>query len=556
LKKAFLLFFLAISLFGKFMLINVNFEGNKFFSNKELLKRVESKPGVEYNEYALRHDEIKLIRLYKDNGFFDINIKKYIKVNFKKKGISIVFKIIEGLRYPVLEIRILGNRSIPIQSILPLLKIKKNNPYSALYSTLSGYAIMDYYSRNGYPYTNITDTFSVSKGKGVIIRYLIDEGKRVFIRRIIVENKSGIRDKVIHKYTKRLKSGEIYNPEKVNQVKKELLQTYLFERIEVKTEGLALRSDSVNIIFNILSSKRTEIAIGGGIQSLEWVVGKTRLTQKGLFSGEHSLKFELEQGFNVKGGLRTNIFTKFKSKDILLTPLSFILTYTLTSERTDTALRYEDLETKLGYTKNNKYGIYLSYIYKQETSSFRKSISRILSHHIESDNRDNMLDPKKGIKTQVTFYKGGGFLGGDENFYKYDFSIATYLNIKRIVLENYFKRGNIIYHSLPSYTNLFHLDGINILRGYKEYEYGDTLDTLTGRWYLKEFNHFTFQPKFLITRGLYLVTFVDFLLLHSEFLKTYGIGVHYSTPIGPIRLEFGFGDGHKNLIFSIGEMIQ
>jgi len=126
LKRAFLLFFLAISLFGKFMLINVNFEGNKFFSNKELLKRVESKPGVEYNEYALRHDEIKLIRLYKDNGFFDINIKKYIKVNFKKKGISIVFKIIEGLRYPVLEIRILGNRSIPIQSILPLLKIKKN----------------------------------------------------------------------------------------------------------------------------------------------------------------------------------------------------------------------------------------------------------------------------------------------------------------------------------------------------------------------------------------------------------------------------------------------
>ena len=555
-KKVFLIFFFAISLFGKFILIDVNFEGNKFFSNKELLKRIESKAGVEYNEYVLRHDEIKLIRLYKDNGFFDINIKKYIRVNFKKKGISLLFKITEGLHYSVLKIRILGNKSIPIQSILPLLKIKKKSPYSALYSTLSGYAIMDYYSRNGYPYTHVTDTFSVSKGKGVIIQYLIDEGKRVYIRRVIIENKSGIRDKVIVKYVKGLKSGDIYNPEKVNQVKQELLQTYLFERIEVKTPGLLVHSDSVDIIFNILPSKRTEVAIGGGIQSLEWIVGKARLTQKGLFSGEHSLKFELEQGFNVEGGIRTNIFTKFKSKDILLTPLSFILTYTLTSERTDTALHYEDLETKLGYTKNYKYGIYLSYIYKQETSGSRKSISRILSHHIESDFRDNMLDPKKGIKTRVTFYKGGGFLGGDDNFYKYDFGIAAYLNIKKIIFENYFKRGNIIYHSLPSYTNIFHLDGINMLRGYKEYEYGDILDTLTGRWYLKEFNQFTFQPKFLITRGLYLVTFVDLLLLHSEFLKTYGTGIHYYTPIGPIRLEFGFGNGHKNLIFSIGEMIQ
>jgi len=556
LKKVFLLLFFAISLFGKFILIDVNFEGNKFFSNKELLKRIESKPGVEYNEYVLRHDEIKLIRLYKDNGFFDINTKKYIRVNFKKKGISLLFKITEGLHYSVLKIRILGNKSIPIQSILPLLKIKKKSPYSALYSTLSGYAIIDYYSRNGYPYTHVTDTFSVSKGKGVIIQYLIDEGERVYIRRVIIENKSGIRDKVIGKYVKGLKSGDIYNPEKVNQVKQELLQTYLFERIEVKTPGLLVHSDSVDIIFNILPSKRTEVAIGGGIQSLEWIVGKARLTQKGLFSGEHSLKFELEQGFNVEGGIRTNIFTKFKSKDILLTPLSFILTYTLTSERTDTALHYEDLETKLGYTKNYKYGIYLSYIYKQETSGSRKSISRILSHHIESDFRDNMLDPKKGIKTRVTFYKGGGFLGGDDNFYKYDFGIAAYLNIKKIIFENYFKRGNIIYHSLPSYTNIFHLDGINMLRGYKEYEYGDILDTLTGRWYLKEFNQFTFQPKFLITRGLYLVTFVDLLLLHSEFLKTYGIGIHYYTPIGPIRLEFGFGNGHKNLIFSIGEMIQ
>ncbi len=71
-RKVYFVLLFCIVAYGDFNVLKIEFEGNKAFSTKFLLDWIGTKINSEYNEYTLRHDEFKLLQLYRDNGFFDV----------------------------------------------------------------------------------------------------------------------------------------------------------------------------------------------------------------------------------------------------------------------------------------------------------------------------------------------------------------------------------------------------------------------------------------------------------------------------------------------------
>jgi len=556
-RKTIILLLLGINLFAGFKIIEVQFEGNRVFNSKFLMEKIQSKVGNEYNEYVLRHDELKLLLLYRDNGYFDVEIKKYIKVNLRKKGVSLKFKIKEGMLYPIKKIEILGNFNIPRDSIISLLRVKKGGPYDALRITLSNYAIMDYYSRKGFAYANVRDTFVVLKDMGVIVKFLIEEGKRVYIKDIQVENRTKIRESVLKKYIT-LKKGEIYNPEKVTRIKRDLLSTHLFGRIETITEGELEQKDSVVVKFILYPSKLLDITFGGGFLSPEWLIAKGGIVKRGILGGEHRLKITGEYGFGINGGRKDNIFLTFTSRDILYSPFNLILKYKLMEEVKEYHSFLKVYEGQLGYTHSENRGGYISIKWKDEntlndTASYQ-SYERVLSFHTEVDFRNNPFDPTRGIKFLVNLAHGGGFLGGDNNFQSYLFKAGGAIGIGKIVLEIFGGTGKVFYTALPTFSSLFYTDGRTTVRGLPAYSVGEIVDSLTQKRYYDRFKSFNFQVKYRIIPSLYFIVFYDGLFIQTTYFS-YGFGINYITPVGPLRLEFGVCEGEKNFVLNIGGIL-
>jgi len=558
LRKFSILFFIFSVLYAQFNVLKIEFEGNRAFSTKFLLDWINTKENTEYNEYTLRHDEFKLLQLYKDNGFFDVDIEKYIKVNIKLKGVSIKFKINENLHYPIKKIEIIGAKSVLKDSLERFLKIKVGAPYDALRASLSTYGMIDYYSTKGFAYATIKDTFTLLKGTGVIVKYYIDEGDEVFIRNIDFENKTKIKESVLKKYIK-IEKGEPYNPDKIISIKRKLLSTYLFGRVDIQEKGLVEQSDSIDVRFVLYPAQLLDINLGGGFMSPEWIIGKIGITKRGLFGGEHRFKIDAEPGISIKKGRRTNLTFSFTSKDILWT--SFDLTFKYKFEELKKKF-YESInriETQLGYTYSENKAGYLSYqwIYTRDTTNQIK-LEQVRLFHTETDFRDNSFDPKKGLRV-ITELKYGGPMKGEGTFVSYNLRFASAFGFKRFVLESYFANGKIYYSNLPNYIHLFYTDGINTLRCLGDWTFGNIYDSYTDRYYFDKFISYNIQLKFRIIQGLYILCFTDGLLL-DKLYKSSGFGLNYVSPVGPVRLEIGFGKDRNNnnkidYIIAIGGII-
>ncbi len=557
-RKIIIFIIIFISLYGNFTVLKVEFEGNRAFSTKFLLDWINTKVNSEYNEYTLRHDEFKLLQLYRDNGFFDVSIDKYIKVNIKLKGVSIKFVINENLHYPIKKIEFIGCQSIEKDSLEKFLKIKVGMPYDALRSALSTYGMIDYYSTKGFAYATIKDTFTMLKGTGVIVKYFIEEGNEVFIKDFEYENKTKIRESVVKKYIN-LKPGEIYNPEKITSIKRKLLGTYLFGRVDVITDGLIEQKDSVNVKFVLHPAQLMDINLGGGFMSPEWIIGKISLTKKGLFGGEHRLKIDAEPGISIKRGRKTNFSFAFTSKEILWTPFDLTFKYKFEELKKQFYESVNRIEAQLGYTHSENKGGYFSYqwIYTRDTTNALK-LDQVQVLYTEIDFRDNSFDPKKGLRI-ITDLKYGGAIRTGGSFKSYNLRFATAIGFGKFVVEGYGATGKVFYKELPKYMYLFYNDGVNTLRCLGNYSFGDIYDSYTERYYYNGFMSYNLQFKFRIITGLYAIIFTDGLYL-DRLYKSTGFGINYVSPVGPVRLEIGFGKDRFNnnkvdYIIAIGGII-
>lgn len=557
-RKIFILFLFFIVLYGNFTVLKVEFEGNKAFSTKFLLEWINTKVNTEYNEYTLRHDEFKLLQLYRDNGFFDVSIDKYIKVNIKLKGVSIKFLINENLHYPIKKIEFIGCQSIEKDSLEKFLKIKVGMPYDALRSALSTYGMIDYYSTKGFSYATIKDTFTMLKGTGVIVKYYIEEGEEVFIKDFEYENKTKIRESVLKKYIN-ITEGEIYNPEKITSIKRKLLGTYLFGRVDVITDGLIEQKDSVSVKFILHPAQLIDINLGGGFMSPEWIIGRISLTRKGLLGGEHRLKIDAEPGISIKTGRKTNFSFAFTSKAILWTPFDLTFKYKFEELKKKFYESINRIEAQLGYTHSENKGGYFSYqwIYTKDTTNALK-LDQVQVLYSEIDFRDNSFDPKKGLRI-ITDLKYGGAIRTGGSFKSYNLRFATAMGLGKFVLEGYCATGKVYYKELPKYMYLFYNDGVNTLRCLGNYSFGDIYDSYTERYYYNRFISYNLQFKFRIITGLYAIIFTDGLFL-DKLYKSTGFGVNYVSPVGPVRLEIGFGkdrlgNNRFDYIIAIGGII-
>lgn len=546
------------------------FEGNTAYKDKKLKKMMEtSEKGFfswltssgDMNPADLNQDMAKLSAFYHNSGYIQAKVGEP-NIEFKENWIYITIKIVEGPRFEVGNIDIAGDLIFPKDKLLEKLKITKETFFNREVVRNDVLTLTDFYADEGYAYAEIAPRIHQDAEKLIVnITYDVKKNKQVYFEIIIISGNTKTRDKVIRRELK-VYEQELYNGKGLKRGVRNLYRLDYFEEVKVNT--LQGSSDDKMVLKIDVAEKPTgAFTFGGGYSSVENAFMMFSTSQRNLFGRGQTLELKAELG-----GRTTQYNLSFTEPWLFDIPWSAGFRIFKLDKDYDTY----DKESFGGgvwssypifdYTRATvKYG-YENADIKNVTLDASDSIRKLEGTNVESsittglqyDSRNSFFNATEGSKHNISVQYAG--LGGDIGFTKYLAETGWFIPLfKDLVGVLHGKTGYVAGHSgktLPDWER-FYLGGINSLRGFDwrdispiEINENGVESKVGGDKFIQiniELKHPLFKDA-----GIWGVAFFDTGNVYNNdqdldlgnMRESVGYGFRWYSPIGPIRLEYGF----------------
>ncbi|MEW6674840.1 MAG: outer membrane protein assembly factor BamA [Nitrospirota bacterium] len=562
----------------------INIEGNKAISTRRIKKAMDTSEWTifsfitssgYYKKDQMNTDIEKVKDLYFNNGYIKAVVgEPKIQLTEDKKGMIITIQVSEGNQYRISSLEFTGNKAFIDETIRERISLTPNTIFSKNLLRKDILSISELYSENGYTLISVSpDLIPDDATKLVKISLKIDEGHKYRIGKIEISGNIKTRDKVIRREV-RLDEGDVFNSTMIKRSYERINNLNFFETVEIVTEP---RPEEKLVDLNIKVKERPTgfLSIGGGYSSVDKFIGTIDLTQGNLFGKGQYIKLKGEFG-----GRSTFYELSFREPWFMDKPISFSTSIYKTSRQ---YIEYEKKATGFGVSFGKSFTEYwrgdIAYnfenatifnISEQASTKIKEQegtrITSSITPSLVRDSRDNYLDPSRGSRN--SFYLTYAGLGGTNYFVKSGVDSAWYfpLDSTTFMLRGRFGYGTGIWgKELPLYER-FYVGGIYTVRGLGFGEAGpkdkQTGDEIGGTEELI-FNTEYIFPIFseLKLKG---VVFFDAGNAYESFKKfgslryTTGTGIRWISPMGPIRIEWGYnldrklGESASRLEFTFG----
>ncbi len=564
--------------------------GNTHFSDNKIKDQMGLKEDRWYRLFKKRRfslkkaelDKASIDSLYHVNGFLEAESE--ISAEQKKKNSCVVkVTIKEGYQTR------LG--SIILKGVLPQFEektrkemrlLKSGEPFNwtKLYDVR--FNIGTIYANNGYPYAKVQ--ILVSEGENKYIQDVtlqVDAQKKVFFGNVTYEGLKLTRGNVARRELT-IKEGEVYSREKSVDSRQRLYSTGLFRYITLKAKDVEQKPDKPDFVLRVVEKKpnyvgaRMEVAQNQpqSVNQQEYLT----VDFTGEWGNRNLAGTSRKIGISAYYGFRVAPIERLSNRLALRyvepwflgtrTVLDLDVYYEPGVKSAVQKYRIESYGGNMNfsreftiYTKAWLTGSYQQvYIYSippGELETYKEeqgiNIRRKIIFSGEKDSRSNIFIPLDGSFTQIYAELVGGFLGGDNHFFKTGFSWARYNNLSRRkglkVLATRIKLGYADGLSrsdiVPSFDR-FYMGGASTMRGFKENSLGPT-DMGGGPRGGKVMVVGNIEYRRALFWKFGYTIFVDAGNLWEElrhingrdFKLSSGIGVQFFTPVGPLRVDYG-----------------
>ncbi|MCK4695193.1 MAG: hypothetical protein KAT74_05505, partial [Candidatus Cloacimonetes bacterium] len=151
LKNKFLLicFLLSITIICKAELLvgSINFKGNNFLTDKQLLRKIQTRSEEIFDQKKLNEDAKRISALYAKKGFFNVQVFDPQIFTENPQKIDVLFIIEENEQVIIDSLILTGNQYISTRNIFDRIK-SKNLTLNELSYELKN--IIRFYSDNGF----------------------------------------------------------------------------------------------------------------------------------------------------------------------------------------------------------------------------------------------------------------------------------------------------------------------------------------------------------------------------------------------------------------------
>ncbi len=541
-------------------------EGNKNISSSKIKKAMETKEwwlfsfltsSGYYKKAQMDGDVEKIKALYFDNGYIKAVVAEpEITVDKEKKGMTITVRVSEGDQYKVSSIDFSGNKVYDDAAIRKLITISPNSVFRKNQLEKNIQAISSLYSDNGYAMVSVMpDLVPDEKDKTVHVSLAISEGDKYRVGRIEVSGNTKTRDKVIRREI-RFDEGEIFSSSKLKRTYERINNLQFFDSVDIVPKP-KYEEKIVDMDIRVKEKPTGFFSIGGGYSSVDKFIATADLTQGNLFGKGQYLKIKGELG-----GLSSLYEVSFRDPWFLDKPIALNTgIYKTTRDYTEYNKKAYGAFVGLGKNFSEYWNADVVYNFERATISDIKAGASVvildqqgtkstssITPTITRDTRDNYIDPSRGSRNSLSLTYAG--IGGDNYFIKTSADSAWYFPIG---LTSVMLRGRVGYSKglfdkeVPLYER-FYVGGIYTVRGLgfgeagpKDPGTGDPIGGTTELIFNAEYI-FPILPEMKL-KG---VVFFDAGNSYEDFTDfgklryTTGTGIRWISPLGPIRIEWGY----------------
>ena len=544
----------------------IRFVGNRAVKSRKLKKLMTtSEKGLfsfitssgELKKENLSKDTDKISAYYQNNGYIQAKVGEP-QVEFKDHWIDITIKIEEGKRFKVGTVAIEGDLIQTAEKLKQRLKITPETFYNREMVRKDLLMLSDLYADEGYAQANISPKIGQNtEAQRVNIIFMIKKGPEVYFEKIFISGNTSTRDKVIRRELK-IYEQELFSSSRLKRGIRNLYRLDYFQDIKVDTrKGSA--DDKMILKIDVQEKPTGAFSFGGGYSTVDDFF-LTAMLEKRNFLGRG-------QTVTVRGkaGGRSSRFTlSFTEPWLFDIPLSAgVDVYNQTFDYDDYDKDSVGGNIRFGYPLYDFVRLYVSYGYDisdvQDIEPFAsnqikdiegENATSKVSTTLRYDSRDRIFNATEGSDHRITAQYAG--LGGDFAYTKVEADTGWYFPLWGDTIGFvHGKTGYVKENSggkLPDFER-FYLGGMNSVRGYGWHDISakDADGADIGGEKMVQFNIEYLIPLFK-DEGIVGVIFFDSGDVYGvdedidlgQMHESTGVGLRWYSPVGPIRLEYGY----------------
>jgi len=578
---------IRITEYRKVYIKRIDFVGNQAFTDDELRKVLQTKAGHVmsfmsqsgvYRETLLAQDLQMLRMFYANHGYFVQIGRPVVTLSADKRWMYISISLREGPQYYIESIDIEGDLLFKKEDLMKLLTIEVGEVFSRGEFEESLMAIKNRYTDVGYAFAEVEpDVMPDPETRRVRINFKVNKGKLAYIERIEIHGNDRTRDKVIRRELF-IREGDLFSGPGIRKSKERLSRLGYFAQNGVAIKWRRGSADDLVIVdIDVQESMQGQFIVGVGFSSLENFFFTAQMGHNNWFG--YGWKGQLQAEL---GNYRKNLMIKLREPYLLDTRWILGLTYNYMERDYTTFSRFDnggtlslgrplywDIEAHLAYQYTD---VYISNVSSQASLFLSLQEGRTVTTSMRftflRDTVNHPFDPTEGGRYSVSTEYASPDFGGDLHFLKYTGMARRYFPIWKGI--SFMINGEAGYadnldNGRLHITERYFLGGLNSVRGFFSRSLGPEetstipINITDPASTMMEVDSVIGGNKFLQGNLELLIPLVPQINLKGvlfydagnafvegdwynlrKLRQSWGFGVRWISPIGPLRFEWGF----------------
>jgi len=551
-------------------IVGVSITGNETVQADSIVSVLKLKAGDTFSAEAIKQD---MQAIYALNTFYDVQAN-FIEV---PEGIKVVYSVTE--KKPVSTIIFTGNTKVSTDHFQSLVADLKGNLVDNKNLGDKSQAIEQYYHDQGYIRAKVSN---IAMNESGIITISINEG---LVEAIIVKGNDKTKTTVITRELN-FRTKEPFNAKDAKRSMQKIYNLGFFEDVNIKLNP-GKEPNAVEVEIDVAEKKTGTFSIGGGYSASDGLVADIGLGDSNFRGSGNNVNISFSHSLSGITGTSWNLsFTnpyiddkKTSFSASLFNTVGEYSDYGLNGDNTTLRSTYYRRSRGFNLTLGRPQGEYIkNYItFTKRKDSYLEYVSGPVNY-LETDNtadtynadyntdylnnnfgevhsvtlakvydtRDNVFDPTEGKRVSLTTEFAGRALGGEFDFNKYIFDGRQYFKVgSKQTLALRVTAGSAA--GVVPDASKFSVGGIDTLRGYEDGEFkGQKMFTATAEYrypIAKKVQGVLFTDAGNAWDGSYTLNSLKY---------SVGTGLRLDTPLGPIRLDYGYGNEGGRCHFSFG----
>ena len=562
---------------------SIEFVGNNSFSSGRLRDEMQTtesnwlswiKTTDVYDADRIAADAELVRRFYLRHGYADMRVTD-TKVDYDADaaGYRVVIAVDEGKQYKIGSIDIESKiAEIKPEMLRGRVLLAPGDIYNSDLVEKSIFGITTEVSSRGYAFSQVRPKGDRDTSNNTVkLSFVVDEGPRVYIERINVRGNTRTRDVVIRREFD-IGEGDAYNKVLVDRTERRLNNLGFFKTVRISNEP-GSTPDRVIINVDVEDKSTGQFSIGGGYSTSEGLLAQVGVSESNFMGRGQYASIRGSTGQYSKG-------VEFNFTEPYFMDRHLSAGIDLYSKQNDNSrfAYYSNVKTggtlRLGaplteeFSVVGRYSLYNNNLTVTDTSNASVAIksaegnnlTSALGYTLSYNTIDSMNNPRNGVLNE--FKQDVAGFGGDSRYIKTTNDIKYYRELSDNFVGLLRGQAGYIYSD-----NLRIIDGFfmgpDLVRGFALSGIGARDNTtsvsrnaLGGTTYLGASSELQF-PIFGLPRevGIKGAVFADAGTLFGysgstnnvnvvgddrSIRSSVGAGVLWSSPIGPIRLDFAF----------------